>query len=304
MTAYPVVGTENTPAVIGGTASAMDATTEAVFIPVIYSKKAIVAREASLVFADNCWRELESEASYGSSVKVPPVTNFSTVTAKNTSTDAGTLYTTITETATTLTIGTWDYIGLALETFTEQQADRDLMALYAPKMGYALGKNLDTSLAAKVDDGDISQTVGTLIAELSYEDLLLASQYLDDANVPQDGRVIIVSPAQRAGFMKLDQFINGDYSRLNASASVAAKQGNIGSFMGYPVFVTTNVDGTNAAGHDNVMMHKSAFGLVVQKHITVHKQFDLDYFATKMTNEQIYGSAFMRTDHVVWLKGA
>lgn len=300
MTAYPTVGTENSPAAT----EFMDATTEAAFIPVIYSKKAIIAREAQLVFADNSWRDLESEASYGSSVKIPPVTNFTTVTAKNTSGNAATLYTSITETATTVTIGTWDYVGIALETFTETQADRDLMSLYAPKMGYALGKNLDTSIAAKVDDGDITQTVGTLITELSYEDLLLASQYLDDANVPQDGRVIIVSPAQRAGFMKLDQFINGDYSKLGQSASVASKQGNIGSFMGMPVFVTTQVDGSNAAGHDNVMMHKSAFALIVQKNITVHKAFDIDYFATKMTNEQIYGSAFVRTDHTVWCKGA
>lgn len=300
MTAYPVVGTENTP----GTTEFMDATTEAAFIPVIYSKKAIVAREAELVFADNSWRDLESEASYGSSVKIPPVTNFTTVTAKDTSANAATKFTSITETATTLTIGTWDYVGMALETFTETQADRDLMALYAPKLGYALGKNLDSSIAGKIDDGDVTQTVGSLITELSYEDLLSASQQLDDANVPQDGRVIIVSPAQRAGFMKLDQFINGDYSKLGQSASVAAKQGNIGTFMGMPVFVTTNVDGSNAAGHDNCMMHKSAFALVVQKNMTVHKQFDINYLTMKVVNEQIYGSAFVRTDHCVWMRGA
>lgn len=153
----------------------MDATTEAAFIPVIYSKKATVAREEALVFADLVNREFESDAPYGSSVKVPPVSNLTGVQVKDTSANAATIFETVTETASTITIGTWEYHGLALETFTDQQADRDLMAVYAPKQGYALGHSLDAGVAGLVDD--FTQTVGALIAELTYEDALDAVQY-------------------------------------------------------------------------------------------------------------------------------
>ncbi len=104
--------------------------------------------------------------------------------------------------------------------------------------------------------------------------------------------------------MKLDQFVHGDYSKLNANVSKSAREAYLGTWMNIPVHFTTNVEGSNAAGHDNALFHKSAIALIVQKAKTPHKQFDINYLATKVVFEQIYGMAEMRDDHGVFARGA
>ena len=72
----------------------------------------------------------------------------------------------------------------------------------------------------------------------------------------------------------------------------------------YPIFVSTNVEGTNAAGHDNCMMHKSAVGHVSQIEPSVKSFWDINYFAAKFAALTTYGSIEVRDDHGVWMKGA
>ena len=78
----------------------------------------------------------------------------------------------------------------------------------------------------------------------------------------------------------------------------------IGHWMSYPVYKTVNVEGSNAAGHDNAMFHRTALALVRQMSPKTFTMFDIDYLARKVATEQVYGSKEMRDDHGVWLKGA
>ena len=220
----------------------------------MYAKKAIVAREEQLVFANLVNRVFEEDATFGASIKVHSVGNLAAQT-KATSDNAATIYETITESDKTITIGTWEYQGIAVETFTEVQADRDLIEMYAPKQGYALALSMDTTIAGLPDD--FTNNVGTLIVELTYDDVLRARQYLDDANAPQEDRWWIVSPAQEAGFLKLDHYSNKDYGDLHGVPTAKPVQrAYIGTWLNIPIFKTTNVEGTNAAGHDNVLMQR------------------------------------------------
>lgn len=285
-----------------GATEFIDHTTADVFIPEVWSQEAIIARESSLLFSEKVNRKFESDVmSFGDLIHVPSVANLSTQT-KNTAANAATVYETITETNTDITVGTWHYSAIAIETATKRQVNRDLLKTYAPKMGYALGLAIDDVLAAM--PANFSQNVGTLITELAYDDVLRGVQYLDDADAPQTDRVIIVSPAQRAGFMKLDQFVHADYRALNDGVNAAVKDSYLGTWMGLPVHCSTNVNGSNAAGHDNTVFQKEALALVVQMKPNTHTFFDIDYLANKVVMEQLSGSAEMRDNHGVWLKGA
>lgn len=283
-----------------GTTENIDATTAANFVPELWSRKLLPAREAALLFADLVDRDYEADVqSFGDTIHVTSVTNL-TAQSKDTSANAATIFETQTESATSITIGTWHYSAVSLETATARQVNRDLLETYAPKQGFALGLAIDDVLAGLVDD--FSNNVGTLAVALTYEDVLRAQQYLDDADAPQDGRVIVVSPGQKRGFMTLDHFIAAEYRTVQGERPLSQKDA-LGSWLGDPVFVSSNVEGTNSAGHDNGYFQREAIALVVQMKPTTHMMFDINYLARKVAVEQLSGSREMRDDHGVFMKG-
>jgi hypothetical protein len=280
----------------------IDVTTAAEYIPEIWSKYVIKAREDALVFARLVTRKYEDDLSYGDIIHVPLLSNLTSRT-KNLSANTAVTYETVTETAVTITVGTWSYAAIAIESATKKQTYKDMVQLYAPKMGFALALAVDDDLAALVDDLT-TNSVGTLASPPTYSQFNRARRLLNDANVPQSGRWSIFSPAAEEGLMELDQFIRNDYSKLQGRENSEEDMAYMGSWFRVPVYMSTNVEGTNAAGHDNVMAHTEAFALVMQMSPTTHKWFDIDYLADKVVSEQLYGVKTMRDDHAVWFKAA
>ncbi len=170
------------------------------------------------------------------------------------------------------------------------------VAAYMPELGYALAKQEDDDIAALIDDGTITQNVGTLATGLTYDNYVRADQYLQDAEAPENDRCIIISHAEKANAMKMDQFINKDYDLGNPLK---------GNLLGYPVYITGNTNGTNTGGHDNVMLQKSAIFFAQQIAPAVKTMYDLDYLAGKVAALETYGLAINSAyvDHAVWMKG-
>ncbi len=284
-----------------------------VFIPEIWSPLAIVAREAQLVFAKLVDRKFEDGLTYGDTIHVPSIGDLAART-KVKATDASTgnaaiTYETVVETNTNITIDQHKYAAIAIESITQTQTNRDLLASYAGKLGYALGKDVDGTLAGLVDDiaspGSVNHFVGTLGVENTYDDYLTAIRLLDDANVPAESRYFVISPKAEVGLMKSDIFTNNDYSMLHGEGrQTALENAYCASFLNIPIYKTTQVDGTNAAGHDNTLFQKEAWALVMQMTPTMHSMYDIDYLTDKVAIEQLYGTAEMREDHAVWIKGA
>lgn len=279
-----------------GTTEFYDAVDAAAFIPTLYSREAIIAREAAILYLDRVNRIFEKELTYGSTLNVPSVSNLS-VQSKNTSANAATIFQTIVETNSTITVGTWEYQAIAVETFAKKQANRDLLATYAPKQGYALGLSIDTSL--NTFNSGLTNNVGTLGADPAYEEFLRAVQYLDDANAPAEDRFAIVSPATRVGLLKLDQWVHADYSMLNDTVKATTRAASLGSVLGVETVFSTNTSGSNAAGHDGIIFQREAIAAVVQLDNTVHEFFDVNYLAYKVVVEHIFGTAKLRDDHGV-----
>ena len=286
-----------------GATEHIDSVTADVFIGEVWSKKAQIAREQALVFVPLFNSDYKEDLTFGDTVFVPSIGNL-TGTNKSVSANAATLYETITETRSTILVQTWDYHALAIETYTKLKTNQDLLARYAPKQGYALAIMIDDILAGLVDDFGTA-AIGTLGAPLSYDDWLQGAQNLDDANAPTEDRAAVVSPRVKRYCMNLDQFINKDYETLQGSADAGMKtpRGFFGTWMDIPFYMTTNVEGSNAAGHDNGMWQKEAVAVVVQKTPTFYPPFfDPDYFAIKVVGEQVSGSLEMRDDHGVFMR--
>ncbi len=209
-----------------------------------------------------------------------------------------------TETNTQINVATWEYVGIAVESIVKVQAKRDLLKAYAGKMGYALALAVDDVGAGLIDD--VTNTVGTLAVENTDDDFLRARQYLNDANAPGGERFIVVSPAAETGLLKLDRYVANEYSAVHGTGAreTALEQAYVTSFYRMPVYVSTNVEGSNAAGHDNGMFQREAFALILQMKPTTHYQYDINYLVDKVVMENLYGWKEMRDDHAVFVKGA
>ena len=262
----------------------------------------LAAREANLVLANLVDRKYEAELTYGDILHVNSLSNL-TIQSKTKASNTAINYQSVTETATNITVATWQYVAMAVESIVKVQNMKDQLAMYSGKMGYCLALGVDDAVAVLVDA--FSHTVGTLATDLTDDNVLRARQYLNDANAPTDGRSIGISPAAETGFLKLDKYLRDDYSGVHGGGSreTGLQQAYVASYYRVPVYVTTNVDGTNSAGHDNFMMQKEAIGLVVQMKPTMHTAYDIDYLVDKVAIEQLHGVAEMRDDHGVWMKG-
>lgn len=277
-----------------GATEFIDVTTADVFLGEIWAKEATIAREANLVFGKCVDRKLEPQIKKGQIIHLGNISNLA---AQSKSANTAVSYETVTETEVNLTIDQHYYAAFAVEDIIKIQSMQDLRMRYSPKLGYALALQEDDSLAALVDA--FSQTVGTLATELTDDNVIRADQYLNDANAPPDERFIVVSPAQKAGFLKLDKFVHRDYGREEA-----VTKGKLGGIYGYDVLVSTNVDGTNAAGHDNAMFHREAIAAATQIEPKVVSDYDIDYLCDKVVAQQLWGVIEVRDDHGCCMYGA
>lgn len=190
----------------------------------------------------------------------------------------------------------------------------DMKAEMQKKMGYSLARKLDVDIAALA--ASFSQNVGTLGVELTYDNLLRAAQYLEDAGVDMGGDDVawFFSPAQRAGLLKMDTFIHGSYVG-DSAARMAHEQATIGTFMGAPVVISPLVTAPAAGQHDNFLAEKKIIALIMAKSASVSTDRIALDLADVVVEDEIYGLSEVDTysealgnitatdEGAVWLKG-
>jgi hypothetical protein len=271
---------------------------DGVFSPDIWSKRVLAATESNLVFAGLINRQFESDASVGKAVKIASIGNLA---ARAKTENTAITYETVTETVTTLTLNIWDYAAIGVEDIVEVQSNVNLRQQYERKMGYALAQDVDTKLAGGV--AGFSQVVGTLGTPFTDENVRRAVQYLDDADVPEEGRFVIMTPAEKNDKLGLDRWSNQLYR--GGSGGEQVTRGRIGSeIYGLTPYVTTNLVKPSAGQGNNFVGHRDAYALVMQRQPKMHLFYDIDFFTWKVASEQIFGHGELRDAFGVWLRGA
>ena len=281
---------------MAGTTDFIDVTSADYQLEEKWSQQCTVARMKNLVFANNVDSSFKSELQRGQKLWIGKITH---PTARAKTENNAITYETVVETGASITINKYYYTAIALEDVVKPMVAVNVLDKYVPGLSYGVHLQEDSDLAALIDDGTITQTVGTMGTDVTYDNLIRSDQHLNDANVPAEGRFIIASPACKAGWLKLDHFVNKDYSDL--------RTGLVGTWLGqYPIYFTTNTNGDNTNGHDNVMMHKSAIMFIQQIQPVVKTDWDIDYFCAKVAALETYGMT-INTQFVncaVWMKGA
>ncbi len=155
------------------------------------------------------------------------------------------------------------------------------------KMGYSLGRSVDTNLASLAQN--FSQTVGTLGVELTYDNLLRAVQYLEDTGTDMANDVTwFFSPAQKSGLMKMDTFINRDYVGEEA-AKAAHERRTIGMFQGAPVVVSNLLRAPASGQHENFLLQKETAALIMAQSPKTHTETIALDLADVVVQDQVYG---------------
>jgi hypothetical protein len=269
---------------------------DGIFSPDIWSKQVLRATESNLVIAGSVNRGFEDDASVGKTVKVASIGNLA---ARAKAENTAITYETVAETATTITLNIWTYAAVGIEDIVKVQSVVDTQNEYQRKLGYAVSKDIDTKLAS--DFAGFSQVVGTLGTAVSDANVLAAVKLLDDADVPQEDRYFIMTPAEKVAKLALDRWSNALYI---GNGSMPVKNGTLGDMYGLTLKMTTNLVKPAGGQANNAIFHRDALALVVQRTPKTHVFYDIDVFAWKLAVEVIYGHQEMRDNFGVLLNGA
>jgi len=172
------------------------------------------------------------------------------------------------------------------------QSKYEFRKLYTEKMAYALGVQLEDALLAQATS--ISNNAGTYNTALTDSSIRRAFQYLDDARVPFTDRHFIMKPATKNTLMGIDKLIR--YDATGTPSPV--KNGEVPSQIygaSAPVSPAVYISASNVS---NVLFHKAAFALAMQKEPKM-EQFARVGYLDDFGGSQLYGYCIMRNDHAV-----
>ena len=177
-----------------------------------------------------------------------------------------------------------------------------LMEKLTKAAGYAIAHRIDDDAAGFVDN--FSQSVGSLAVPLTDPDLRRAVQYLEDAFAPSDNRFFVFSPAEQMNLFSVERYINRQYNDSIGNLSKNGKYpGYQATIYGMDWYMSQNVEGTNAAGHDNGIWQKEALASLIVEEMRTAEHYEISTDTTRYAAHAIYGFIEIRDDHGVFMNG-
>jgi N4-gp56 family major capsid protein len=256
------------------------------FIPEIWSDEVIATYKSNLVAA-NLVRNLNHAGKKGDSIHIPtPGRSSAAAKAINTDVTAQTDH----AGTETVTIDKHYEYSMYIEDFAEMQSLNSMRKFYTDDAGFALAKQVDTSIITDLDGASALTGGNAVITGVTSWDtsILAAIEVLNDSNVPVDGRAIMVTPSCMTALMSTDRFTEQQF----LGDGNAIKTGKIGMIYGMEVYMSTQV-GTGST-EKAFMFQKEAVVLATQQSIRTQTQYKQEKLADLFTADTIYGSKVVR----------
>jgi N4-gp56 family major capsid protein len=272
--------------------SEMNNTTHNVFIPEIWGRDVLKATRSNLVMANLVKRFDDEVEAYGDTIHTGVISHL-VATAVTPGTDVTTQAPT--EVEVVINIDQHWESSFEIHDRLKFQAKRRLAEDYKSEAGYALAKKIDSSLTALY--AGLSQFVGSGSVQMTDANILAAKLMLDNADVPRTNRYLVVDPAAENDLLAIDKYVR--YDALGTGEAI--KTGMIGKIYGMEVFSSTNIVTTTASPNvvHNLMFHKDAFGLAMQKEIISEKNRTPKGLSDVYISQVLYGVKELRDDHAV-----
>ena len=294
-------------------------TTAATFIPELWSDEVIASYQKNLVLA-NLVTRINHKGKKGDTINIPtPVRGSATSKGENSLVKIQG----DTHANTALSIDKHYEYSVLIEDMAEVQALSSLRRFYTEDAGYALSTQVDLDLfnkaaalnggngtagnsgwnkaqvfdsAGVLSDWDRSGT-GNAVSLTTGGDAAIRSmvEKLDLADVPQDGRAIVLTPRQYTDMLGIQRYTEQAF----IADGNAIKTGKVGQIYGIDVYVTNAMGTTQCATgsvvHDiGLVLHKDAMALVEQLGVRSQSSYMQEYLGDLYTADTIYGVGEMR----------
>ena len=264
----------------------MTTTTSAVFIPEIWSDEVIATYKANLVVA-NLVKNLNHQGKKGDTIHIPNPGR-SAASAKVAHSDV----TAITDTAADISVAIDQHYewSMYIEDIAELQALNSMRRFYTDDAGYALAKQVDSSIITSLDGASALTGGNAVIGSVTNWDtsILQGIEALNDNDVPVNDRALVVTPSCMTALMSTDRFTEQQF----IGDGSAIRTGNIGSIYGVPVYMSTQV-GTGAT-EKAFLFQKDSTVLATQQSVRTQTQYKQEKLADLFTADTVYGTKVVR----------
>jgi N4-gp56 family major capsid protein len=293
-------------------------TTADKFIPEIWSDEIIATYKKNLVLA-NLVKKMSFKGKKGDTVHIPAPTR-GDASVKAASTQVTLIAATESEVVVTIDKH-YEYSRL-IEDIVEAQALSSLRNFYTEDAGYALARQVDTSLiqlgrgvqgggGTTAYSGAFSGADGTTayvaaantgLGAITDAAIRRSIQRLDDNDIPMDGRFLSIPPSTRNTLMGLARYTEQAFVG-EVGGNNTIRTGEIGNLYGVPVFVTSNADTTSGSTACRIALlaHKDFAVFVEQQGVRAQTQYKQEYLGTLFTADTLYGVKELRDGSAVAL---
>ena len=303
----------------GGSGSIVAKTQADKFIPELWSDEIVAAYKKNLMMA-NLVNKMSMVGKKGDTLHIPkPTRGSANVKAANT---AVTIQAD-TESEVVVTIDKHYEYSRMIEDIVGVQALDSMRRFYTDDAGYALAKQIDDdlfTLGKSLGDGDGSSwatsntyymdasngldtyaadtvAAGDTFTDEAFRDLI---KLMDDADVPMEGRFLIVPPSARRDILGITRYNSSDFVDGRSTQT-----GLIGNLYGIDIYVSSNCPVIEAAADNTasavdtkaaIMGHKDTFVLAEQMGVRSQTQYKQEYLADLFTADTIYGTKVLRPE--------
>ena len=298
----------------------VDKTAAGTFIPEIWSDEVIAAYQKNLKMAPLVKR-LAMSGKKGDVIHIPkPIRGAASAKAEAV---AVTIQANL-ETELQVVVDRHFEYSRLIEDIVEVQALSSLRQFYTEDAGYQLALKVDTDLinaATGFGDGTRTQSpaatganwvnsnsyyfnaaaglaayaVDTVATGDNFTDLGFreAIKLMDDADVPMDGRVLVIPPASRKSIMGIERYVSSDFV-----GGRGVESGLIGNLYGVDVYVSSNCPVIETGAENGassldtrgcLFFHKDALVMAEQMAVRSQTQYKQEYLSTLYTADTLYG---------------
>ena len=271
-------------------------------VPAWLRTRALKARYAASKVWKNCLNGVEGDALVKGNINRAgdrvTFQIFPSLSANDISTTDGSFTNTeISPTQATITINKWKNVSADLVDIVDAQSVLEWEAEFSDAFGKAIAQVQDDDILALVNDLT-TNVVGDVGSALSDPAIRAAQLLLDNLEVPKEDRHWILSPVGHSDLLGNDKFTLANTTGFSRGVQVG--DGRVVGLYGTPVEVSSRVP-TTSGGKDNVLFHREAFGVVLQKNFRMEK-FARTRYSTNYAGSALYGVATLRDNHAVWVK--